>query len=189
MATTTGQRRSRPNSGDLTGRQRAKASREQQLEQQDRVAETTMATAAQSEEERHGVFDPRSGERIDQRSVAFVEDDDEDDAIDEFDPPDRFSTDGDEEREPVLTGKEDEAALAPILQARKERRRPRAPRVHSAVVRIRVDQDIEKMTYGINPVSQEPNNYDLREGLMYELPYEVAEHLDERGLIREWVRG
>ena len=135
-----------------------------------------MASAAQAEEERLGVFDPQTGELVEEeaRSAVLVEA-----------PPEQkggfFKSD-----EPVLTGHESDEEVAVIIAAQEARPVPQRQRALSPTVRVRIDQDIEKMTYGM--YNNEPNNYSFKEGLQYDLPREVAEHLEERGLIRAWVR-
>ena len=36
-------------------------------------------------------------------------------------------------------------------------------------------------------INGEPNNYNFKEGLAYRVPLAVAEHLQERRLIRQWI--
>lgn len=189
MAPATNQRAQRPAAGDYTGREKTRQGREAAQQQKERSAETTLATAERLDEEEHGVFDAQSGVRLDTPDGEII-DDDEDVAPQ---APPAFAGTGffpdDEDDEPVLTGHESDEELAPILAARDvpRRGRRRSPRAHSADVVIRLDQDIDDMTYGMDPVSQSPNNYSFKEGLKYKVPYPVAEHLDERGLVRQWI--
>lgn len=185
MAPSTNQRVSRPSAGDYTGREKHQQARDAAQTLKERSAETTLATAARIDEEEHGVFDGQSGERLDAQPVEVVDDDDDVDVVAAF-----GGFPGEDDDEPVLSGHESEEELAPILAARAEPRRPRrVSRAHSADVVIRVDQDIDDMTYGMDPISQSPNNYTFKEGLKYRVPYPVAEHLAERGLVRQWVSG
>lgn len=164
----------RPSAGDFTGRQKAQHAKEQQKANEERSAQMSMATAVETEEERVGVFDAQTGERLDpQNDVAVVVEE----ARPSFLP----------EREPVLTGQEDPEEVAPVIAARKAFTQPPPTVVRSSMVTIRVDADIEDMTYGM--LNGEPNNYTFKEGLQYRVPVGVAEHLNERGLIRQWIGG
>jgi hypothetical protein len=89
--------------------------------------------------------------------------------------------------EVILTGQEDPETVEPLIAARKAFTPPPVEVVRSSRVRIRVDADLEDMTYGM--FNGEPNNYTFREGLTYEVPLEVAEHLNDRGLVRQWISG
>lgn len=167
----------RPSAGDMTGRLKAKDAKDQQQATQDRAQEMSMATAAQEEEERTGIFDPRSGVMVEDeaRTAVLVEAPPEPDAG-------FFRSD-----EPILSGRESDEEVAAVLAA--QAARPVHRQTHTAlnpIVRVRIDQDVDKMTYGMH--NNEPNNFNFKEGLQYDLPREVAEHLDERGLIRQWVR-
>jgi hypothetical protein len=182
------QRVSQPGKGDFTGREKARQSREAAAAQKERSANTTMATAAQAYEEEHGVFDPMSGQRIDGPEVTLLEVDDDDDFEDDERPfgGGHWNEDDDE---PVLSGQETEEELAPILATQKEpkKRRRHTEQAYNSMVVVRLDQDIDDMTYGMDQISMSPKNYTFKEGLKYKIPYEVAEHLDERGLVRQWV--
>lgn len=168
----------RPGSGDYTGRQKAQANKEARLDDQDRSAEISMATQTARQDEEFGVFDAHTGERVDGPAAIEVEEETQEAAF--------FGFPGAVE-EQVLTGKETPEEIAPVIAARKTFTRPPVETAYSSVVRIRVDQDIEDMTYGMT-VSGEPNNYTFREGLMYDVPYPVAEHLNNLGLIRQFIR-
>lgn len=175
-----GQRR--PSSGDHTGRQKQQDARTQSEAVKDRQREISMATAIENEEEQHGVFDPQSGERLDfdevgSPRVAYVEEVDV--------APNGLLAGYRPNAEPVLTGKEAPEDIEPVLAARQAFTQPPTEMVYSPFVQIRVDADIEKMTYGM--VNGEPNNYDFKEGLQYRVPREVAEHLNERNLVRQWM--
>jgi hypothetical protein len=87
--------------------------------------------------------------------------------------------------EPALTGRETDEELAVILANRAERPAPTRERAVSPMVTVRIDQDVDKMTYGMH--NGEPNNFTFKEGLQYKIPREVADHLEERGLIRQWM--
>lgn len=170
----------KPSYGDATGRQKAEASKAARQEEQERSAQMTMASEAQTYEEQVGVFDAQSGLRIDEPAPSTILQD-----VEEANSP-GFPQQPDYDPEPVLTGKESDEELAPILAQRAEFERPRAPRgtVQSAQVKVRVNQDVDKMTYGMR--NGEPNNYNFKEGLTYQLPRDVAEHLSERGLVGQW---
>ena len=90
-----------------------------------------------------------------------------------------------EDQEPVLTGQEDPETVAPIIAARKVFSQPSPEVVRSSSVVIRVDADIDDMTYGMR--NGEPDNYTFKEGLKYRVPVQVAEHLNERNLVRQWI--
>lgn len=167
-----------PSSGDFTGRQKAQMNKDQAKANEERAAEMSMATEAHNVEEQDGVFDAQSQERVDEPRPSHMVEDVEESA------PSGFPQPGDVE--PVLTGKEAPEELAPILASRKAFSQPVQPgRVRSAMATIRVDQDIDDMTYGMR--NGEPNNYTFREGLSYRVPVEVADHLNDRGLVRQWV--
>lgn len=169
----------RPSSGDFTGRQKQQAAKAQAVATDERAAEMSMATAVEHEGELHGIFDPKSGERLSDDAPG---------------PNTAIKVDhepvAEEERggffrgEQVLTGQEPEEEVAPAVVARKTFTTP--PQVlRRANVTIRVDQDVDKMTYGMK--NGEPDNYSFKEGLAYEVPTPVAEHLNERGLVRQWI--
>jgi hypothetical protein len=168
----------RPSAGDLTGRQKQAANKEQREEQASRAAEISMQDGAQSQAEQHGVFDAQSGAQIDgpgSRQAVVVEK-----------APvtrDRFNR----PEETILTGQEDPDVVAPVIAAHKQFTPPPVEVVRSSRVRIRVDADVDEMTYGM--FNGEPNNYTFKEGLQYEVPLPVAEHLNDRGLIRQWISG
>ncbi len=166
----------RPTPGDLTGRQKEAANKEARAEQASRAAEISMQDGAEAEVERHGVFDPQSGAQIDGPKGAAT-------AVMVEDPPatDRFNR----PIEQVFTGQESPDEVAPAIAARKEFTPPPVTVARRSRVRIRVDADIDKMTYGM--VNGEPNNFDFKEGLTYEVDVNVAEHLNDRGLVRQWI--
>lgn len=178
MASANPRNQGRPGTGDYTGRQKAAANREAHQADQERSAETQMETAAEVEDREHGVFDAHSGQRIDNHVAIEVDDEDEEE------PAAFFSFPGGE-TEKVFTGKESPEEIAPALAARKTFARPPAGRAHSEIVRIRVDQDIDDMTFGM--LNGTPNNYSFKEGFQYDVPYPLAEHLNDLGLIRQFV--
>jgi len=183
----------RPQAGDFTGREKAQQAKDAAQELSQRETEMSMATAYQDEEERVGVYDPQSGDLLpdeDQDEAAFLVRQPPFAPPAPTEPEPQFGPQpaffhGDE---PTLTGRESDEEVAVILAQQKQR--PKGGRGRAValnpIVRVRVDQDVDKMTYGM--INNEPNNYNLKEGLQYELPREVAEHLDERGLIRAWIR-
>jgi hypothetical protein len=179
MASTNPRNQGRPSGGDYTGRQKAIANDQARKDDQDRSAQTTMATAQEIEDQDVGVFDGKSGQRIDDGSVAIE--------VEDAEAPEAafFEFQGAGEPEPVLTGKETPEQLAPVIAARKAFSRPQGQVAPSARQRVRVDQDIEDMTYGM--INGEPNNYSFKEGFTYEVPWDVAEHLHNLGLVRQFV--
>jgi hypothetical protein len=168
--------------GDMTGRLKAQAAREQKEQNAERDAETAMNDQFQSEEELNGVFDAQSGVMIDEGRPTYVVDEVEE----EESPQQQFGGFRNRSEEPIFTGKESPEALAPAIASRKTFSSPSADIARSPMVRVRVESDIDKMTYGMR--NGEPNNFDFKEGLTYEIPREVAEHLDGRGVIKQWVR-
>jgi hypothetical protein len=164
----------RPSSGDMTGRVKQQAAKDVLAEQQERAGEISMANAVESEEQRNGVFDGRTGQRIDEFTEVLVE---------EL-PTERA---GFFPEEPVLSGKEAPEELAPVLATKRTFTAPPTQRLHSAFVTVRFDQDIEDMTYGM--VNGEPNNFTFKEGLAYKVPLPVAEHLNGLGMVRQWISG
>jgi hypothetical protein len=182
MASTNPRNQGRPGPGDFTGRQKAAANKEALLADQERAAENLVVAQEDTEDREFGVFDAQTGQRVDNRVAIEVEDDEQG----EEQPAAFFSFPGGE-AEKVFTGKESPEEIAPALAARKTFTRPPMERAHSAVVRIRVDQDIEDMTFGM--LNGTPNNYSFKEGFQYDVPYPLAEHLNDLGLIRQFVRG
>ena len=174
----------RPSQGDMTGRQKMAAAKEASVAQQQGVIEDAQQAAADEEAKQHGVFDGKTGQRVDQRSAVVVDDDDDD--YDERDNVEAGQFGAFFPEEQILTGKEDPATVAPVVAAR---RQPKPPKniAHDAFVTVRFSCDIEKMTFGIR--DGEPNNYDFKEGIAYEIPYELAEHLNGLGVIGQWLRG
>jgi hypothetical protein len=179
VATQNPRQQGRPGTGDFTGRQKEKANKDALTAQAERSAEVSMASAVTHEDELHGVFDPQSGQRIDMNEVIEVDDDDADEpataAVFGF-------ASGDE---PVFTGQESAEEIAPVIAARKTFTQRPGEVIPSDKVKVRVEQDIEEMTFGF--YNGEPNNYTFREGLMYEVSYALAEHLNNLGLLRQMI--
>lgn len=168
------QQQHRPSAGDFTGREKAKAAHDQAQAIKDRQSEISMLEAVETEEESYGVFDPRTGERLNEPNPSAVA------VVVDPEPEVRFGR----EMEPTFSGKE--APEVQVVQRSERRPFTRAAGVAlNPFVTIRVDQDIEEMTFGM--VNGEPNNYNFKEGLQYKVPREVAEHLNERGLVRQWI--
>jgi len=163
----------RPRAGDFTAQMKAKAAREQAQEVQKREGELSMANAAATEEATYGVFDPQTGERLNEVNDAVLA------HVVEPEPAPGFG----HPSEVAYSGKEPVESQVPVVPQRAERSPFEVAR--SPMVVIRVDQDIEKMTYGI--IDGVPNDYNFKEGLPYRVPREVAAHLDERGLVRQWI--
>ena len=166
----------RPSAGDYSGKLKADAQHDAQQEQRDRSAEISLADAQEAEEQRTGVFSPHTQERMDAPMV-----------VEEVSSP--FEGNGyAPERPPaeqVFTGYETEEQMVPILASRSESPIPQAV-FSSASVIFRVGQDIEDMTYGFTSQGY-PNNMTFREGLIYEVDINVADHLNQRGLVSQWV--
>ena len=166
----------RPSAGDLTGKLKAEAAHDQLQQQRDRSAEMSLASAIEEEEQRSGVFDPRTQQRLDS-PVAVVEE--------TTLPGEGFYAPERAPAEPVFTGKETEEQMTPYLASRNAPQIPRSV-VRSPLVKIRVAQDIEDMTYGFTDHG-EPNNMTFREGFVYEVDVNIADHLNQRGLVAQWV--
>jgi hypothetical protein len=167
----------RPSAGDMTGRQKQQMNKAAREEQAQRSAEISMQDAADAEIDRDGIFDAKSGEQVGGRRPNRVVE------VEEVKP--HFGNQ--ENGETVLTGQEDPEVVAPVIAAKKTFTAPPTDVVRSSVVTIRVDADVEEMTYGMH--NGEPNNFNFKEGLAYRVPLAVAEHLNERGLVRQWMRG
>jgi hypothetical protein len=165
----------------MTGRQKAQQQKAAREEQAERAAEMSMMAGADNEAEQNGVFDAQSGERVDSpqptKTAVLVEERPKPGFAQPVDPLGG---------ETILTGQEDPEVVEPIIAARKQFTPPPVT-VRSSMVTIRVDADIEDMTYGM--VNGEPNNFNFKEGLAYRVPLAVAEHLNERNLIRQWIAG
>lgn len=188
-------REGRVGAGDYTGQLKQQDSKKQATEVADDQIKASFRRTEKIRTEETGVFDAQSGQQVDgldgpggmnifdaiEGRSAVAEDIDDDD--DHVEPMRRL--DGLFEEEVVLTGRETPEELAPILE-RKKVFRARHETAHAAEVTIRVDQDIEDMTYGMR--HGEPNNFTFKEGMAYKVPYEVFEHLNERGLVRQRLR-
>jgi hypothetical protein len=186
-----------PSRGDLTGRTKAKDLKDAQDADQERSLTTLRESQEQAEEIREGVFDAQSGERIDtpkpSRTVRVVAEEDEDE---DFEDDEENEDDGpafpqfpgsQTEQEPVFSGQEDPSVVAPVIEARKLRR-PRQPLVaHSPMAVIRLDVDIEDMTFGMR--NGLPNNFTFFEGVAYKVPWALYEHLENLGVVRQFVSG
>lgn len=169
-----------PSRGDLTGQQKAEASKTARREEQENAARTTMASEQLSYEEQTGTFDAQTGARVDVPPASAV--------LEEQEEVAGFGGPGpDYDSEPVLTGYESDEELAPILAQREQYNPRRGPRggLRATHVKVRVNADVEKMTYGM--CNGEPNNFNFREGLTYRVPIEIADHLEERGLVAQWL--
>lgn len=163
----------RPTAGDMTGRKKESDGKQAAQAQAEAAAAMSIATASVTDEEQHGIFDPQTGGLVDSgpENVTAVP------APSAFNAP-RASS------EAVLSGKESKDQIDAAVASR---RTPGEAPVHivpAAMVTIRVDGDIEDMTYGM--INGEPNNFTFKEGLQYRVPYAVAQHLQERGLVRSW---
>lgn len=173
----------RPSAGDMTGRQKQQLNKEAREVQAERSAEISMMDASESEADRNGVFDAQSGARLNSPAATQT-------AVMVDEPPAAagFPQTGDGPPvEPILSGQEDPEVVAPIIAAKKTFNAPPVQVVRSSMVTVRVDQDIDDMTYGMH--NGEPNNYTFKEGLQYRIPLPVAEHLNDRGLVRQWIAG
>jgi hypothetical protein len=181
--TTTGNRvpsrGGRVSPGDMTGRQKAADAKSQHDEQMRDSAENQVQSWDDNFEQANSVFDAQTNERLDDEHTLIF-DGPVDAPLDASPPPvfGRFEDD-----EPVLTGRETEADMAPLLvRPEKAVRRPAVMR--SALSTVRVNSDIEQMTYGMR--NGEPNNFNFRENFKYRLPTEVAEHLEHLGYVAQW---
>lgn len=195
---TTVARRNNRSTGDYTGRATDNGAKQRRTAAAEELAETTLQSHSEEIEQQNGVFDPKSGDLIENiggQGLVLDEDDEDDDDLD--DDVEESEDDDDEEEdepqgfgfapdEPVFTGHETLEEMAPHINKRRERRRERRPaRVRNPISRVRIDADIDEMTYGM--VNGEPNNFTFREGFIYDVPTAVADHLEERGLIRQWI--
>lgn len=192
-----------PSAGDFTGRQKQDLAKKAVEDLAGGNAEAFMEQKRQEELEQNGVFDAHTGQRIEDPGPSAIADivDENGDPIGftDYESNETFSPEddnvvpaifglGERNQEPIFTGHEAPEETAPAVAARRDfAQRPSNPDVGlSTLVRVRVDTDIEKMTYGLT-ASGEPNNFDFKEGLMYEIPRPVAEHLNQRGHIRQWI--
>ena len=202
--TTTKNRVRRPTgtpSGDFTGRQRAEQARDRAQEDQRERAEAMVFESETEEALENGVFDPQTQERLDDSSTLVLDDDVDDDESTDLETEDDEYEDDEEPvsqpaprfggrgmgrpQERVFSGKEGDDEMAAVLAERPARavKRPGVLRRSRCVVRLNCD--IEDMTYGM--LNGVPNNFTFRGGLPYSVSVELAEWLDERGLIAEWV--
>lgn len=162
--------------GDYTGQQKAAQQKEALQEQRDAAAEMSMASTIEAEEIQSGVFDPHTQQRIegDVEEVQVV------------DSPKRDYFQPKQTTEPVFTGYETEEQMEPFLASQPEPPQPQFL-LREPFVRIRTNQDIDNMTYGFR--NGEPNNMSFKEGYLYEVPLEVAEHLNDRGVVARYEGG
>lgn len=166
----------------MTGKIKAEQQHDALQEQRDRSAEMSLASAIETQEQRDGVFDPHSQERLDAPPVALVEETPLPQGFGgRVEAPDMPQA----PQEQVFTGYETEEQMTPLLASRNERPMPQAV-IRNPLVKIRVGQDIEDMTYGFNSQGY-PNNMTFREGFVYEVDINVADHLNQRGLVAQWV--
>jgi hypothetical protein len=161
--------------GDFTGKLKAEAQHDVLQEQRDSASRMSLASAVEAEERQDGVFSPHTGERLDVPAAVVEEESLSADAFYRSQEP----------QELVLTGYETEEQMVPLLAERNEPVVPRSV-VRSPQVKIRVNQDIEDMTYGFTPQGY-PNNMTFREGFIYEVDINIADHLNQRGLVAQWV--
>jgi hypothetical protein len=172
-----------PSAGDMTGKIKQQQQHDALQEQRDAAATMSLASAIETQEQQDGVFDPHSQTRLDVPPAAVVE---------ETPLPQGFGgridggpTAPQPPQEQVFTGYETEEQMTPLLATRNERPVPQAI-LRNPMVKIRVGQDIEDMTYGFNSQGY-PNNMTFREGFVYEVDINVADHLNQRGLVAQWV--
>lgn len=171
----------------MTGRLKAQNAKEQQKADQENADEARRQSVETAHDDLVGVYDPKTGDRIDDDGVDVIDVDDDGEGESEFEEAAEFPqfprlrTD----QEPVFTGQEDPDTVAPIIAARRSFSQPDVEITRATTVKIRVDQDIEKMTYGMR--NGEPNNYDFREGAVYRVEWGLYEHLNERGLVRQMI--
>lgn len=187
----------RPTPGDFTGQQKSQQAKQQKTALEEQQAEMSMKNDSLTDDEINGVFDPQNGERLDSvrpSRVIELADEDEFDENEIDDDSETVPTVQQQrtrgiprrrEEEPTYTGHESPEELAPVLAKRRTYTPHDVELAKPSMVTVRLDQDIDDMTYGM--YNGEPNNYSFKEGLKYKVPYEVAEHLNERGLIRQWV--
>ena len=183
--------------GDLTGRQKAEeAKEERRAADESRVAQAAAADD-DAEARAHGVFDPKTGERLngpEDGEALLVGEEGGGDPVELRPSPsfaDRFPTPpsfGSPE-ESVFTGKETDIEAAAAAQEQRrteaERRRLDPEIAHNRTARIRLAYDLEKMTFGM--LNGEPNNYSFKAGLVYEVPWTLAQHLNDLGYVSHWL--
>lgn len=165
--------------GDMTGRMKQHQAHEQAQALKDRQTEISMATAVEVEELEDGLFDPQSGSRLNEPRAAKTAV-----IVPDPEPPSspRFGS-RPRDTEPVFTGKEPvEQQPRPVEGGPKVR--PPFQIARGATVDVRLNSDLEGMTYGM--YNGEPNNYNFREGLKYRVPVDVAEHLYNLGYLAQW---
>lgn len=170
--------------GDFTAREKARQAKEQQESNEADSAVTTRRRRQDADDVENGVHDPRSGQRINRvRAVA-----DEDEETEEFDLNQLGRPRGSDrdEGEHVFTGKESEEFLNEMAVEARTARPKNFEEALSPIVLVRVNQDVEKFTFGMN--GHEPNTFNLKENLVYKLPRAVAVHLDDLGYIGQWVK-
>ena len=165
----------------MTGRQKERDNKARIQAEQEAAAAAATEAAADGRAARDGVFDPQTQGRLDGGGESDIE------VLDDPDEEPTFAGFGGGPEERVFTGRESPEEIDAAVAARRQRP-PRASHVHvvdNSRVKVRIDADIEQLTFGM--VNGLPNNYDFREGLVYEVPLALAQHLDERALIRQWI--
>jgi hypothetical protein len=90
----------------------------------------------------------------------------------------------------VFTGRENEedvlkAETAYEIKKRNQRLVDPVQVLRNPVVNVRIAEDVEQMTYGMH--NGEPNNFNFKAGRVYRVSVELAEHLDQLGLVQQWV--
>jgi hypothetical protein len=165
-----------PSAGDFTGRQKAQANKEQLLADQEQADQAAQQRAADQQIDMNGIFDGKSEERIDTPGPHEV-------LVVEEEPVPSFGGSS-YPREEIFTGQEDPEDAPPPAPAKAFVMPP--PQVlRSANAVVRISEDVEKMTYGMQ--NGEPNNYNFKEGRAYRVPTSVAEHLNQLGLVSQWI--
>jgi hypothetical protein len=148
----------KPDAGDLSAQREAALQEQKEQAQQEARSRLTMITAEKAEAARVGVFDPGTGQRVD---IDSAEETPEYEVvggpttpvIDYVDP------------EPIQT----QQTVSVVDSGVQVMEQP--------FVIVRVNESIDQMTYGAG------NHYTFVAGQRYRVPRDVAEHLEEAGLV------
>lgn len=166
-----------PSAGDMTGRLKAQANKDQAAADQAQAEAAAHQQAADQQIDMNGIFDGKSEERIDAPGPREVQ------VVEEAAEPAPGFGEAPYPREEVFTGQEDPEDAPP--PAPKAFTMPPPQVLRSATAVVRVAEDVEKMTYGMK--NGEPDNYNFKEGRAYRVPTSVAEHLHGLGLVSQWL--
>jgi hypothetical protein len=177
--------RSQSQAGDFTGKESARLSAEKAAELAEAQKRVGMVNQVDTIVEQEGVFDalgggvqlsPEAENQIEEVGISYADDSDVD-ALGGHTPApsDPMRNFQDPELQQV------EKVVAPNPDWLQEEDEPEV--VEAPTMRFRVNEDIEDMTYGLDPKTRQPRNLNLVRGRWYTGPRHLVQHLESRGLV------